>query len=68
MLAAAIVWLLVYLAIAPSVVQSAEDAYQTQMEYLRNPQAYYDAMTKTMAEVRADWSWMKPDTEKGGGQ
>ena len=29
MLAAAIVWLLVYLALAPSVVQSVEDAYQT---------------------------------------
>ncbi len=68
MLAVAIVWMFVYLAIAPSVVQSGEDAYQAKMAYLRNPQAYYDAMTKTMAEVRADWSWMKPDAEKGGGQ
>ena len=32
MLAAAIAWMLVYVAIAPSVVQSAEDAYQTQMD------------------------------------
>ena len=64
MLAVAILWMLVYLALTPSVVQSGEDAYQARMVYLRDPEAYYDALQKTMAEVRADWSWM----ERRGGE
>ena len=62
MLAAATVWMLVYLALAPFVVQSVENAYQTRMAYVRNPQAYYDAMNKAIAEVRADTKWLNTNT------
>jgi hypothetical protein len=67
-LAAVTVWLLLYLAVAPSVVQSIDSAYQTRMEYVRNPQAYRDDMLKTIAEVRADTKWMDARAGADGGK
>ncbi len=54
MLTAAALWMLAYLWFMPAVLQFSENVYQTKMAYLRNPREYIDAMTKTMAEVRAE--------------
>ena len=57
-------WLILYLALAPIVTQFIESSYQTRMAHVRNPQAYYDDMMKTIAEVRADTKWMDTNAEK----
>ena len=63
LLAAAIVWVLLYLALAPFVTRFIENNFQTRMAYLRNPQAYYDDLNKAIAEARVDMNWLESPAE-----
>ena len=51
-------WLLVYLWLVPSVMQSAEDVYQNKMVYYRNPQEYWKTVRAAIGEVEGDKNWM----------
>jgi hypothetical protein len=59
MIVVAVGWLIVYLCITPSLIQSMEDDYQEKMSYIRNPRKYHDVITAAMDEVRADKDFMK---------
>ncbi len=58
MLMVACGWLLAYLWLVPSVVQSADDAYQEKMAYYRNPHEYWHALRAAIVEVEADKEWL----------
>ena len=59
MIIVAILWILAYLLVVPSMMQSAEEAYQIQMDYVRNPNKYQESLKASIAEIRADKDWMK---------
>ena len=54
MLTVATLWMLAYLWLVPNVVQDGENDYQTKMAYIEKPNEYRDAVTKAMAEIRAE--------------
>lgn len=57
MLALAIVWLLVYLYLAPTICREIEQQYQQKMAYARNPQAHRARLAATIGQIRAEEPW-----------
>jgi len=58
MIAMGLFWLFIYLLLAPSLLQTYEDRYQSTMLFVRNPDKFRETLEKTMAEVKEDWKWM----------
>jgi hypothetical protein len=58
-LAMAACWLLVSLAIAPSVLRSVDRDHQRNMKFFRNPEAYWAALRAEIARVEADSETME---------
>jgi hypothetical protein len=46
--------LLVYLLVVPSVLRTIESDYQSKMEYVRDPQAYYTRLAEAEVATRSD--------------
>jgi len=64
MMAAAIIWLFIYLLLMPSLIRTYEDQYQYTMSFVRTPGKYAELLEKTVDEVKKDWSWMdKPQSQ-----
>lgn len=59
MLVVAALWMLAYLWLAPTAIQSIEREYQTNLAYIEKPQEYTDALKKTMTQIREEPSWRK---------
>jgi hypothetical protein len=51
-------WIIVYLSIAPSLIQIIEADYQSDLAYILNPNGYKDSINAAIAEVKADKEWM----------
>jgi hypothetical protein len=65
LLAVAMLWMIAYLWLMPTVVQTGESEYQTKMAYMEKPQEYADALNKMMVEVRAEQSrWKNANPSK----
>jgi hypothetical protein len=62
-LVAAAICMLTYLWLMPSIVKNTEACCQTWMTWLRSPREYEDAMSKAMAEVRAEQNQATPPSQ-----